>query len=271
MGRRPGAGPRPRDPQLGRLVEDNQEALARLVTARSASPTRRRSARCRRSSTPATSSSARAAGCTARPCRARCPTSSCSPSATRSAWRRSSPPATSRSRCRPGTSCRRCSAATRWSGSRPSTPPRSAEALAELFLRGGAARRRAQPRARRRRRDVRRPRAARSSAGHVDKVGFTGSSDVGRRDRRAVRAPPADAVPGARRQEPDGGDGRRRRRPRRRGRAVQRLRDRGPALHVAGHRDRPRGVHDELLAQADAARSRRRRSATRARTSSTAR
>ena len=49
--------------------------------ARSASRTPRPSARCGRSSTPATSSSARAAGCTARPCRARCPTSSCSPSA----------------------------------------------------------------------------------------------------------------------------------------------------------------------------------------------
>ena len=76
--------------------------------------------------------------------------------------------------------------------------------------------------------------------GLVDKVGFTGSSAVGARDRRAVRAPPAVAVPGARRQEPARRHGRRRPRPRRRGRAVQRLRHRGPALHVAGHRDRRR-------------------------------
>ena len=55
----------------------------------------------------------------------------------------------------------------------------------------------------------------------VDKVGFTGSSAVGARDRRAVRAPPAVAVPRARRQEPDGRDGRRRPRPRGRGRAVR--------------------------------------------------
>ena len=41
--------------------------------ARSASPTPSRSARCRRSSTPATSSSARAAGSTARPCRREMP------------------------------------------------------------------------------------------------------------------------------------------------------------------------------------------------------
>ena len=42
------------------------------------------------------------------------------------------------------------------------------------------------------------------------------------RDRRAVRPPPAVAVPGARRQEPARGHGRRRPRPRRRGRAVLR-------------------------------------------------
>ena len=65
---------------------------------------------------------------------------------------------------------------------------------------------------------------------------------VGRRrgDRRAVRAPPAVAVPRARRQEPDGRHGRRRPRPRRRGRAVRGLRHRRPALHLARHRDRPR-------------------------------
>ncbi len=59
-------------------------------------------------------------------------------------------------------------------------------------------------------------------------------------DRRALRAQPAVAVPRARRQEPDGRDGRRRRRPRGRGRAVRRLRHGGPALHLARHGDRAR-------------------------------
>ena len=59
--------------QVGRLVEANKEALAGSSRARSASRTRRRWARSRRSSTPATSSSARAGGSTGRPCRRRCP------------------------------------------------------------------------------------------------------------------------------------------------------------------------------------------------------
>ena len=80
VGRHAGAGPRPRDPA--------DRAARRAATrrrwpgssrARSASPTPSRWARCRRSSTPATSSSPRAGGCTARPCRARCPTRSSSP------------------------------------------------------------------------------------------------------------------------------------------------------------------------------------------------
>ena len=58
--------------------------------------------------------------------------------------------------------------------------------------------------------------------------------------RRAVRAPPAVAVPGAGRQEPAGRHARRGSRPGRRGRTVQRVRHGRPALHVAGHRDRPR-------------------------------
>ena len=77
--------------------------------------------------------------------------------------------------------------------------------------------------------------------GLVDKVGFTGSSAVGLEDRRALRAPPPEPVPRARRQEPARGDGRRRPRPRRRGRAVLRLRHGGPALHLARRRGRPRG------------------------------
>ena len=51
--------------QLGRLVEDNAEALARIITRESASRSGNRAARSRRSSTPARSSSARDDGCTA--------------------------------------------------------------------------------------------------------------------------------------------------------------------------------------------------------------
>ena len=87
--------------------------------------------------------------------------------------------------------------------------------------------------------DLRRPRAgARRGPGRQGRLHRL--ERRGRADRRAVRAPPAVAVPGARRQEPAGRHARRRPRPRRRGRAVQRLRHRRPALHVAGHRDRPR-------------------------------
>ena len=171
--------------------------------ARSASRTPRRWARCRRSSTPATSSSARAGGSTARRSRARCRTSSCSRSVCRSAWPPSSPPRTSRSPCRPGTSCRRCCAATRWCGSRPSRRPRSPNALAELFWHGGVPR------------DV-------LQVVHADgPTAFDGISAAlderpGRQDRlhrldrrraahrRARRPAPAVGVPRARRQEPAG-------------------------------------------------------------------
>ena len=100
-------------------------------------------------------------------------------------------------------------------------------------------------------------------AGLVDKVGFTGSSAVGAEDRRALRPPPAEPVPRARRQEPARGDGRRRPRPRGRGRAVQRLRHRRPALHVARRRGRPRGRPRRVRQAARRAHARGRRSATR--------
>ena len=271
VGRGPRAGARPRD-RAGRPPRRGQQggARARSSRARSASPTPSRSARCRRSSTPATSSSARAGGCTGRPCRRRCRTSSSSRSACRSAWRRSSPPATSRSPCRPGTSCRRSCAATRSCGSRPSTRAALGDALAKLFHAGGV------------------PGGVLNlvqASGADTFAGLERALDAGPRrqgrlhrlergrleDRRAVRPPPAVAVPRARRQEPDGRDGRRRRRPRGRGRAVRRLRHGGPALHVARHGDRarvgPRRVRAKL---ADAA-ARRRRSATRRATSSTGR
>ena len=146
--------------QIGRLVEDNKEALAAPRHARDRQALRRvagRGAGDHRHLR--TSSSARAGASTARRCRRRCPTSSCSPSACRSASRRSSPRATSRSPSPPGTSCRRCCAATPSSGSRPSTRRRSPRRSAELFLHGGLPDGVLQPRARRRRGDLRRPRA----------------------------------------------------------------------------------------------------------------
>ena len=76
-------------------------------------------------------------------------------------------------------------------------------------------------------------------AGLVDKVGFTGSTEVGSRIGELASAP-AVRVPGARRQEPHGGDAQRRPRPRRRGRTVRRVRHGWPALHLARHRDLPR-------------------------------
>ena len=124
--------------QLGRLVEANKEALARLVTREIGKPYAEslgevqeivdtcdfflgEGRRLYGQTVP--SRDARQAAVHLPRCR--------------SAWRRSSPPATSRSRCRPGTSCRRCCAATRSCGSRPSTRPRPREALAQLFLHAG--------------------------------------------------------------------------------------------------------------------------------------
>ena len=202
--------------------------------------------------------------------RRRCPTSSCSRSACPSASPRSSPRATSRSPCRPGTSCPRCCAATRSSGSPPTTrrrPPRPSPSssctpgLPDGVLNLVLARRPDH---------IRRPRArARGRAGRQGRLHRL----VGRRPahRRAVRAPPAEPVPGARRQEPDGRDGGRRPGPRGRGRAVQRLRHGGPALHVPGHGHRPGLDPRRVPRAAHAARSGPRRSATPSRTSSTGR
>ena len=156
----PGARARQRR-QADRPARGGQQGGARRGSsrARSASPTPSRSARCRRSSTPATSSSPRAGACTGRPCRARCPTSSSSPSATRSAWRRSSPPATSRWPCRPGTSCPAllCGNAVVWKPAEYA--PALGDALARAVPRRRPARRRAQPGAVRRPDRLRGPRA----------------------------------------------------------------------------------------------------------------
>ena len=111
--RRSASGRRSRRPcaataiqQIGRLVEDNKEALARLVTREIGKPYPESLGEVQEIiDTCDFFLSARAGASTARPCRARCRTSSSSPSATRWAWRRSSPPATSRWPCPPGTSC----------------------------------------------------------------------------------------------------------------------------------------------------------------------
>ena len=114
-----------------------------------------------------------------------------------------------------------------------------ASAMTEIFHAGGVPEGRAEPRPRRRGADVRGPGArARAGARRQGRLHRLLRRRGG--DRRAVRAPPAVPVPGAGRQEPDGGHGRRRHRARRRGRAVRRLRHGRPALHVARHRDRPR-------------------------------
>ena len=79
------------------------------------------------------------------------------------------------------------------------------------------------------------------------------------------------AVPRARRQEPARGHGRRRPRPRGRGRAVLRLRHRRAALHVARRGDRPRGRARRVRQAARRAHPRGRDRRPDARTSSTAR
>ena len=143
-------------------------------------------------------------------------------------------------------------------GARPAVPAR------------GLPRRRLQPRAHRRQGDLRGPRAgARPRPGRQGRLHRLERGR--RRDRRADRAPSAVGDARARRQEPDGRHRRRRPRPRRRGRAVQRLRHRRPALHVAGHGDRRRAASTTSSSRASSRPPRRPPSATRPRTSSTAR
>ena len=133
-----------------------------------------------------------------------------------------------------------------------------------------AARRGAQPRAVRRADRLRGPRArARGAArgqGRLHRV-----VRGGRPDRRALRPQPAVALPRARRQEPARGHARRRPRPGGRGSALQRLRHGRAALHLARHGDRPslaaRGVREPAHPRC----SRTRRSATRSPTCSTGR
>ena len=231
--------------------------------ARSASRSPSRAARCRRSSTPATSSSARAAGCTARPCRRRCPTSSCSRSATRSAWPRSSPPATSRSRCRRWyiVPALLCGNAVVWKPAEYT--PAIGDALTSLFQAGGlpegvlntVLHRRPRPRSPGSSRRSTRGWSTRSAS----PARARSAREIGELCGRHLQI----ALPRARRQEPARRDARRRPRPGRRGRAVLRLRHRRPALHVARHGDRARVGPRRLPGALHAARSRRPRSATR--------
>ena len=227
---------------IGRLVEDNAEALARLVTAGDRQAVRRGARR-----GPGDRRHLRllprrgAAAVRADRARARCPTSSCSPSASRSAT------------VAVITAGNFPVAVPSWylvpallAGNTVVWKPAEYAAVArprfhELFVRGGglpdgvlnivhadgAG-------------DLRRAGRRPWTPGSIDKVGFTGSSAVGPRDRRADRAAPADRLPGARRQEPAGRHPERRPRPGRRGRAVLRLRHRRAALHLARHGDRAR-------------------------------
>ena len=129
---------------------------------------------------------------------------------------------------------------------------------------------RAEPGAGRRPVHLRGPRAG-ARRGARGQGGLHRLVERGGGDRGPVRAPPPVALPRAGRQEPAGGHARRRAGPGRGGRAVQRLRHGGAALHLARHGDRarvdPRRVHGALHAR----RRSRRRSATRPRTCSTGR
>ena len=143
-------------------------------------------------------------------------------------------------------------------------------ALARLFHAGGVPGGVLEPRPRGRGADVRRPRARAGGAarrqGRLHRL-----VGGGRGDRRALRPPPAVAVPGARRQEPDGGDGRRRPRPGGRGRPV-RAASAPPAS--AARRSARRSSRPASTTSSSAGSTRgcaRRRSATRRRTCSTAR
>ncbi len=165
-------------------------------------------------------------------------------------WRPSSRRGTSRWPCPPGTSCPRCSAATRWSGSRPSTRPRSATRSRACSSPAGLPDGSAQPRAVRRAHRLRGTRAgARRGARGQGRVHRLLGGGVA--DRRAVRPPRPVALPRAGRQEPARGHARRRPRPGGGGRALQRLRHGGPALHLAGHGDRPRVTARRVRGAAD--------------------
>ena len=129
--------------------------------------------------------------------------------------------------------------------------PALGDALAQLFLHGGsptACSTSCWPTASRLRRPLARAGRGPGRQGRLHRLLRRRA-----RGRRAVRPPPAVAVPGAGRQEPARGHGRRRARPRRRGRAVLGLRDRRPALHVAGHGDGADTVHDAFMERFGAA------------------
>ena len=179
--------------------------------ARSASPIPSRSARCRRSSTPATSSSPRAGACTGRPCRARCRTSSCSRSATPVGVAAiitagNFPVAVPSWYLVPALLCGN---AVVWKPAEYA--PATGDALARAVHRRRPARRRAEPRAvataRRAFEGLERALDERL----VDKVGFTGSSAVGSRIGELTRPQRPVGLPRAGRQEPARRDARRRR------------------------------------------------------------
>ena len=99
--------------------------------------------------------------------------------------------------------------------------------------------RRLQPRAERRPDRLRGPRA-RARRGARGQGGLHRLVGRGLEDRRAHRPPRTGGLPRAGRQEPARGDAGGRPRPGGRGHALQRLRHGGPALHLARHRDRAR-------------------------------
>ena len=239
--------PRPRDP-AARATGRGEPGGARAAAsrARSASRSPSRAARCRRSSTPATSSWAKGAGSTARPCRREMPDKQLftfrTPVGVAAIITAGNFPVAVPSWYL--VPALLCGNAVVWKPAEYT--PATAEAFAQLFLHAGF------------------PAGAfnmvladgtqtfdgleRALDEHlVDKVGFTGSTDVGRRIGelcgRHLQSPCLELGG----QEPARRDARRRPGPGGRGRAVQRVRDGRPAMHVARHRDRarrrPRRLH----------------------------
>ena len=239
VGRR--AGPRPRTRDRSRSDGSWRQqggACAPRHRARSASRTPRRSARCRRSSTPATSSSARGAGCTGRRCRPRCPTSSCSRSG---AGRHRGDHHGGQLPGRRAVLVPRAGAAVRQRGGLEAGRVR--RRLGRGAVRAVPARRPARGRARPgacRRADTFAGLEQALDAGPRRQGRLHRLERVGRRIGELCGRHLQSPVPRARRQEPAGGHAGRRPRPRRRGRAVHRVRHGRAALHVAGHGDRPR-------------------------------
>ena len=179
--------------EVGRLVEANKQSLARLVTREIGKPYAVALGEVQEVIDTCDFFLGEGRGCTARPSPARWPTSSCStfrvPIGAHRDHHRGQLPHWP---CPPGTSCQRSCAATRWCDWKPAeTSAAVAHALLDLFRNAGVA-------------GVLDlvltdgPTTSEGlqqalAAGTVDKIGFTGSTAVGPRDRRDGRSSLASA------------------------------------------------------------------------------